>query len=67
MHGRGAAVGQSNLDLEGIAAIDRRRPRGSGVELAGTTCRKPLRISSSPIGEMQSVAGAGIFVCWIAW
>ena len=29
-----AAVGQPDLDLEWIAAIDGRRPRGGGVELA---------------------------------
>ena len=34
MRRRPAAVGQSDLDLEGVAAIDGRRPRGGHVKLA---------------------------------
>ena len=39
---RNAAIGQPDLDLERIAAIDGRRPRGGGVELARHHLPQPL-------------------------
>ena len=37
-----AAVGQADFDLKRVAAIDGRRPRGGGVELARHHLVQPL-------------------------
>ena len=42
LRGRSAAVSQPDLDHKRVAAIDRRRPGGRGVELAGDQLVQPL-------------------------